>query len=82
MHCRPLLRLFKMMSTEAFKLNYKEGSSDEVSVYVENTKMQLRSIFKDKLEEDKELSSQVKFGSHDDKESEDAIKQLVDGLTC
>ena len=55
MHCRPLLRLYKMMSTEAFQLQFDEGKEEDVNLYVENTKMQLKSIFKEKSDENKEL---------------------------
>ena len=30
-HCRPLLRLFKMMSTDGFKADFAEGNEDELN---------------------------------------------------
>ena len=82
MHCRPLLRLYKMMSTEAFQLRYEEGKEEDVNSYIDNTKIQLQSSFINRNMEDKDLQSQLKFGSMDDRDCENKVKRLLKELCC
>ena len=39
-YCRPLLKLFKIMSTDAFKASFAD-ESPELAAYLENTKIKL-----------------------------------------
>ena len=61
MHCRPILKLFKIMSQEVFRAEIGDGDADQLKAYVEGVRAQL-----DKIDPNKDLASQLKFGSQDD----------------
>ena len=55
-HCRPLIKLFKMLSSEAFSDKVGDSGEEAVSRFLEQTKQQLQAVIADKVDASKELS--------------------------
>jgi len=58
-HCRPLVKLFKLMGSDEFKTDFTDDSPD-LAAYLEATKTHLLA---QKLDGTGDLGGQLKFGS-------------------
>lgn len=81
-HCRPLIKLFKMLSSESFSEKVGDSEEEAVSRFLEQTKQQLQAVIADKVDASKELSDLIKQGDQDQLASVNKTKQYFEGITC
>ena len=71
-----------MMSQDAFQADFEGTAESELDEFVRSVKVLLQDTIDKQADKDAELSQILKFGTQDDEASQQAIKQLFEGVTC